>query len=226
MFSFAKAEDFGSSTQICFSKDASRGCIQQSWSVVPPGPPKLHKQIDPILAFVTAWYLTESTKNLPAWRSKIMAVLIVIYFIVFGLNQREKDAFTFPYFLEEVRNGKQIIAPIFVYAKRYEHPIWFYAKQEESQGRILVFTKDIEGLKTGQLICTISIAEVLELQKKFAIKEIFRQNENALYEIQESIERVARRNVARRDTALLCLPPRGYLPKNAIIYLFSKNGSQ
>lgn len=137
----------------------------------------------PFFALITGWFLSEGLPVFAKWRSAIFITLLLIYAVVFGLNQTEKDSFTFPHFLNEVRNEKQIMAPIKVYAKSFEIPVWYYAKQEKINGRILLFTYEMNDLKSGQMICTISAEQELELKAKYILKEIYKKGSDALFVI-------------------------------------------
>ncbi len=135
----------------------------------------------PFFALIMGWFLTQGLPAFAKWRSTIFMCLLLIFSVVFGLNQTEKDAFTFPHFLDQMRNEKQIKAPITVYAKSFEIPVWFYAKQEKINGRVLLFTYELNDLKAGQMVCTISAEQELELKAKFTLREIFKKGSDALF---------------------------------------------
>lgn len=140
--------------------------------------------IYPLLAVVLGWYLSEGIAKIRQFQSYIFVALFLIVVLVFGLNQTEKDSFTFPFFLRVIRTEKHIRAPITVYAKKFEHPIWFYSVQEKIEGNSLTFTGNETELKAGQMVCTFSHEQELELKNRFTLNEILRKDENVLFQIQ------------------------------------------
>lgn len=141
----------------------------------------------PLLAVIIGWFLSEGSLWLKSKRQWILLSLLLVFAVVFGLNQREKDAFTFPHFLKELRTEKNIKDPLLVYGKKFELPIWFYSIEEKQATHTLAYTKNMNDMKVGELVIVFNQEQELELLENFKMTRLYSKDENTLFRIEYAI---------------------------------------
>jgi 4-amino-4-deoxy-L-arabinose transferase-like glycosyltransferase len=109
-------------------------CAASIWFIISFSKTKLvwyDGSLYPFFAILIGYYLDKQSFVKP---THLFVLLGFVWLFVFGLNQHEKDSFTFPKTMDYLRNEKKISEPILVYSKNFEHPIKYYLLKDSLDG--------------------------------------------------------------------------------------------
>ncbi|MDZ4666852.1 MAG: glycosyltransferase family 39 protein [bacterium] len=120
----------------------------------------------PFFAILVAHFLAKQTWLSPPY---LYALVFAIWLAVFGLNQNEKDSFSFPKSLEYARHEHSIAEPINVYSSNFEHPIRYYLLQDSLNGYQSRFITNLHYLQPNDLLMLRNKVYLDSLHQKFEL---------------------------------------------------------